>query len=238
MALLNEVAEREGILIGVARGEALVGHVEEGVVVALLDGIADLLPLLLGGVNTSRVVGASVEQDNAALGHLLDVCDHAIEVKANGVLVVVAVLLDLEAAVGEDGLVVCPRRGRNVDLLCARVVTLEEGTAYPEGAGAGDALSDDNAVLVDGGAVGAVGKESGSLGEVGDTSDACVFLVEVLLHDSLLGLSDGGQNIRLALVIAVCANTEVDLLRVGVLLEGLSDAENGVGRALGHVGPC
>lgn len=108
MALLNEVAERESVLVGVARGEALVGHVEEGVVVAFLDGIADLLPLLLGGVDTGRVVGAGVEQDNAALGHGLDVCDHAVVVKADGVLVVVTVLLDLEAAVGEDGLVVCP----------------------------------------------------------------------------------------------------------------------------------
>jgi len=108
VALLNEVAERVRILVGVTRREALVGHVEEGVVVALLDGVADLPPLLLGRVNTSRVVCAGVQKDNAALGHGLDVCDHAIEVEANGVLVVVAVLLNVKTAVGEDGLVVCP----------------------------------------------------------------------------------------------------------------------------------
>lgn len=108
VALFNEVAERESILVGVARGEALVGHVEEGVVVALLDSIADLLPLLLSRVNTSGVVCAGVEQDNAALGHGLDVGDHAIKVKADGVLVVVTVLLDLKTAVGEDSLVVGP----------------------------------------------------------------------------------------------------------------------------------
>ena len=94
MALLDEVAERVGILVGIARGEALVSHVEEGVVVALLDSVADLPPLLLGRVNTSRVVCAGVEKDNAALGHGLDVGDHSIEVEADGVLVVVAVLLD------------------------------------------------------------------------------------------------------------------------------------------------
>ena len=108
VALLNEVAERESVLVGVARGEALVGHVEEGIVVAVLVSIADLLPLLLGRVNTSGVVCASVEQDNAALWHGLDVGNHAIEVKADGVLVVVAVLLDLKTAVREDGLVVGP----------------------------------------------------------------------------------------------------------------------------------
>ena len=117
-------------------------------------------------------------------------------------------------------------------------MTLEESTAYPEGAGTGDALSDDNALLVDGGAVRAVCEEGSGLGEVGDTGDASVLLVQVLLDDLLLGLTNGGQDVGFSLVIAVCANTKVDLLRVGVLLEGLSDAENGVGRALGHVGPC
>jgi hypothetical protein len=117
-------------------------------------------------------------------------------------------------------------------------VALEEGTAYPEGAGAGNALGDDNAVLVDGGAVGAVGEDGSGLGEVRHTGDAGVLLVEVLLDDLLLGLADGGQDVGLSLVVTVGADTEVDLLGVGVLLEGLSDAENGVGRALGHVCPC
>jgi hypothetical protein len=69
-------------------------------------------------------------------------------------------------------------------------VTLEECTTYPEGAGAGNALGDDDAVLVDGGTVGPVGEESGGLGEVWDTGDAGVLFVEVLLDDLLLGLSD------------------------------------------------
>jgi hypothetical protein len=97
VTLLDEVANGEGILVSVSAGEALVGHVEEGVVVILLDNIAQSAPLLLGRVNTSRVVSASVEKDNAALGHLLDVLDHTLKVETDGVLVVVAVLLNLEA---------------------------------------------------------------------------------------------------------------------------------------------
>jgi len=107
-ALLDEVAESEGILGGVTTGKALVGHVEEGVVVASLDSLSDLNPLLLGRVYTSRVVGTGVEQDDAVLGHGLDVGHHAVKVEANGVLVVVAVLLDLEAGVFEDSVVVGP----------------------------------------------------------------------------------------------------------------------------------
>ena len=97
MTLLDEVANGEGILVSVSTGEALVSHIEEGVVAVLLDNIAQSAPLVLGRVDTSGVVSASVEKDNAALGHVLDVLDHTLKVKTDGVLVVVAVLLDLEA---------------------------------------------------------------------------------------------------------------------------------------------
>lgn len=97
MALLDEVADGESVLVSVTTGKALVGHVEEGVVAVLLDNVAQSAPLVLGGVDTSGVVRASVEKDNAALGHVLDVLNHTLKVETDGVLVVVAVLLDLEA---------------------------------------------------------------------------------------------------------------------------------------------
>lgn len=108
MALLDEEADGEGILVGVTGGEALVSHVEEGEVLARLDGIADLLPLLWGRVDTSGVVCAGVEEEDATLLRSLDVGDHTLEVEANGVLVVVSVFLDLKSRLGEDGTVVCP----------------------------------------------------------------------------------------------------------------------------------
>lgn len=63
---------------------------------ALLDDIADGAPLVLCRVDTGGVVCASVEEDDASLGHALDVGNHAIKVETDGVLVVVSVLLDLE----------------------------------------------------------------------------------------------------------------------------------------------
>ena len=251
--LLDEVTEGKGVLVGVARSEALVGHVEEGVVVALLDGVGDLHPLLLSRVDTGGVVGAGVEQDNAALGHGLDVGDHAIEVEANGVLVVVPVLLDLEARVLEDSGVVRPRGVGDVDGLRVRVVALEEGAADAKGTGTGDGLGDGDAVLSERSRVAAVGQLESSLGELGDTGDAGVLLVEGRVDDLLLGLLHRGQHVRLALVVAVgadaCAQsvapleelalalalafcggllTQVDLLGVAVGLEGLCDAQNGL----------
>jgi hypothetical protein len=122
VTLLDEVADGESILVRVSTGKALIGHVEEGVVTILLDDIAQSTPLLLGGVDTSGVVCASVKQDNAALGHLL-------KVEPDGVLVVVTVFLDLETRVLEDGVVVCPAGVGNVDGLVTGEEALEESTA-------------------------------------------------------------------------------------------------------------
>ncbi|OAQ97853.1 hypothetical protein LLEC1_00024 [Akanthomyces lecanii] len=198
VALLDKVADSKGVLVNVATGKSLIGHVEEGKVALLLGDLGELLPLLLRWVDTGGV-------EDAALGGGLDVGDHALKIEANGVLVVVAVLLDLEASVGEDGLV--------------------------------------------GGRVLAIG-ELGSQGrKLGNTGDAGVLLVQLLVNDLLLSFTNGGQDIGLSLVIAVSANacdgvlacygtswavsgvfsgrgkrTEVDLLVEAIGLESFSDA--------------
>ena len=48
--------------------------------------------------------------------------------------------------------------------------------------------------------------------------------------DGLFGLPDGGQHERLSRVVPVRPDAEVHLARVGVLLEGLVHAYDGVGR--------
>lgn len=108
MTLLDEVADGEGILVDVTAGETLVGHVEEAVVALSLDGSLNLLPLLGRWVDTGGVVGTGVEEEDALLGSGLDVGDETLKVETNGVLVVVPVLLNLQAGVGEDGAVVGP----------------------------------------------------------------------------------------------------------------------------------
>jgi hypothetical protein len=201
VALLNEVAGSEGILVSVTAGKALISHVEEGEVVLLFHDIADLAPLGLGRVDTGGVVGAGVEQDDALLGGGLDVGDQTLEVEADGLLVVVAVLSDLETGIREDGLVVGPARVGEVDLLGAGVELLEERASNAEGTGAGDGLGDDKAVVLDGGGVGTVGELGGGSGECGNTSDACVLLVEAGCDNLVLGGADGGQDVGLALVV-------------------------------------
>ena len=201
VALLDEVTGSKSILVSVTAGEALVGHVEEGEVALLLHDIADLAPLVLGGVNTGRVVGTGVQQNDTVLGSSLDVGNQTLEVQANGVLVVVAVLLDLKAGVLENGVVVGPAGVGKVDLLRVGVEALQESTTNSQGTGSRDGLGDDEAVLLQDGGVGAVGKLSGGLGEGRDTGDASVLLVAARGHDLVLGGADGGQNVRLTRVV-------------------------------------
>lgn len=201
VALLDEVAGSEGILVSVTAGEALVGHVKEGEVLLLLQDIADLAPLSLGGIDTGGVVCASVKQDDAALGGGLDIGDHALEVEADGLLVVVAVLSNVDTGVGEDSLVVGPARVGEVDLLGAGVELLEESTANAQGTGTGDGLGDDQAVLRDGGGVSTVSELGGGGGESRKTGDTGVLLVEARCDNLIFSGADGRQNVRLALVV-------------------------------------
>mgnify|MGYP000868618480 CR=1 FL=1 len=205
MTVLDELADGEGVAVSIARGKALVSHVEERHVTHLSADLGDLLPLLRGGVDTGRVVSTSVEEENATRGGITEVGNHAIEVKANSVLVVVAVLLDLDSGVLEDGLVVSPRRGGDADDLLARVPTVEELGANTKSTSTRDGLGRGNPV--EGGGIRAVGQLDGGLGEFGNTSDTSILLVHLLLDDGLLSLADRGQDVGLASIVAVGTDT-------------------------------
>lgn len=135
MALVDEMADSEGIRVSVSAGKALVGHVEEGKVTLLLHDGGNLLPLLSGRIDAGGVVSTSVQEEDASLGGGLDVSNHALKVEADSIFVVVAVLLNLEARVTENGLVVGPRRSRDVDLLVSGEKSLDERGANAESSG-------------------------------------------------------------------------------------------------------
>lgn len=95
VTLLNEMTKGECVPVDVTARKALVGHVEEGVMLALLDNVAYGTPLRWRRVDPSWVVSTRVEQNQTAFGKCLDIRDHSVKVEANRVLVVVPVLLDL-----------------------------------------------------------------------------------------------------------------------------------------------
>mmetsp|Transcript_10598 Transcript_10598/g.25143 ORF Transcript_10598/g.25143 Transcript_10598/m.25143 type:complete len:279 (-) Transcript_10598:30-866(-) len=239
MAVSDEHAEGGSVLVGVTRGETLVGHVEEDNVVLLLQERADLLPLLDGGVDAGGVVRARVQHEDGAVLGRLDVLAHAGEVQAVRVLVVVAVGLEGEAGVLGHGEMVGPGGVRHVhgDALAEEArVELERDAAS---AGARQHLGRDEAVLLERRRVSAIGELDGGIAELLDARDARVLLlldaVPAALDDALLRLLDGGEKVRLAVVVAVRADTEVHLLLEGVLVVGVVEAQDGVSGAHGHL---
>ena len=137
-ALLDKVANRPGIANQVTRGEALVGGVEEGELVALAHHRCDLLPLLLRGVHAGGVVCAGMQQDDGTGRRCLQRTDHAIKVEALGLGGEVWVRGNGETNVGEDLVVIGPGRVGQVDgrLGLRRVEFGEEKTAQVNGASA------------------------------------------------------------------------------------------------------
>lgn len=205
VALRDKVSQRVRVLVGAARGEALVGHVEEGQVAARLDGVADGTPLLRRGIDAGGVVGAGVQQEDGALGRILDVPQQAVDIEPDGLLVVVAVGLDVQAAVVKDGPVVCPRRRWQVHRLVVGVEALQEGAGDPEGSGAGNGLRDGHAVQHR--IASAIGEHASRLSEGGNAGDARILLVQALFEKALLGGTHRRKNVWLARIVTVGANT-------------------------------
>lgn len=88
-------------------------------------------------------MSTGVEEDNRALGEVLDVLLHGGEVEANSLGVKVAVLVGVEASALGDGVVVTPGRRGKVDVLVGVVLSKElhtdaEGTGTRKGLGDGE----------------------------------------------------------------------------------------------------
>lgn len=139
-SLLDEVADGPRVPHEVARGEALVGGVEEREVRFLAHHGGDLFPLVLGGVDAGRVMRAGVEQDDAAGRGGAEGVDHAVEVEALGFGGEVRVVGERETDIGEDLVVVGPCWAGEVDFWLRGVEFRQEEAAQMDGAGAGDGL--------------------------------------------------------------------------------------------------
>lgn len=135
VTLRYEVTDSEGVSGGVARGESLIGHIEEGEETLLLDNVGDLNPLFGSGIDAGGIVRACVEEHDRLLGNslrmtsryvnmvpgrrnitpYLEVLLQAREIETDSLLVKVSVSLDLKSRVTENGYMVAPCWEREID---------------------------------------------------------------------------------------------------------------------------
>lgn len=82
--LRDEVAHRPGVIFKIARCEALIGAVKERKVLFRADEFGKFDPLSASEINTGRIMGTGMQQDDTARFGLLDGGTHAGKVEAFG----------------------------------------------------------------------------------------------------------------------------------------------------------
>lgn len=80
MAFGLEVSDRESVFLCITTSEALVCHVEKGIMVLLLYHVADLSPLRFCGVDTGGIVCAGVQENDTTFGCVLQIFHQAIKI--------------------------------------------------------------------------------------------------------------------------------------------------------------
>mmetsp|Transcript_321 Transcript_321/g.862 ORF Transcript_321/g.862 Transcript_321/m.862 type:complete len:371 (-) Transcript_321:1657-2769(-) len=201
VTVLEENIDGLGVLHAVTGGEALVRHVEEWEVALLPHQLADLLPLVRGWVHARWVVGASVEQEEAAPLRGSDVLHHAIEVESPGLRLVVPEGLLLDAGVTPDVVVVGPRRNGDVNLR-AGLELLHEVRHEAARPGSGKTLHGSDLVGLDQRVVIPVSQLDRVVAELLEAAHRQV-LHELVSHDLLLRFADTLEDHRVAIVVTV-----------------------------------
>ena len=229
--LVEEVSEANTVLVQVSGDETLIGSVEEWVKVVLLADLGNSLPLVESWVDTSWVVSAGVQKNDGSWGSSLQVSDHTFEIKTLGLLVEISVLSDIHADLVEDLVVVSPGWVAQIDW--SGSVLVKEISDDSESTSSRQSLEGGNSSTVDILVVPAEKDTSGTFGEVSDSVNWEVFLIQlVVFSDFLLSSSDAFEDNWLAIVVSVGTDSEVDLFGVLVSLVSGGQGENWISWSL------
>jgi len=129
VSVVQKLADGKGICVDRAGGETLVGHVKVDEEIFVFANLREFLPLLGRGINTSRVVGAGVEEDTSTIGHfVLQVVEASLRIETTGRRIVVAEAVDLITGMHEDRVVISPGRPRKINCLPAREFRQKRGS--------------------------------------------------------------------------------------------------------------
>ena len=233
-ALIDEKAQSEGISVEGTGGEALISGIEERIELSAFANFSNLSPLCLSGVDTSGVVGASVEEDAGTWSSGIQVSEHAVDIKSLGCLVKVSVLTDSDASAGEDLVMVAPSRVAHVK--CGGFILGKEFSDDAESTGTREGLDSSDGLTSNERAIPTEDNTLSTLVEFSETFNSKVLLVKgSISDDSSLSLANNGEHIRLSIVVTVSTDTKVDLLGVLISLESGCKGEDGVGWCLWHV---
>ena len=159
----------------------------------------------VGEIDAGRVVAAGVQQHDRAGRHGLERPEHAVEVDAAGLGVVIGVGIDLEPGALEYRAVVLPARVADPQFGIGRGAAQEIG-AHPEAAGAAQGLHGDDPALFQRRAVGAENQALHRLVIGREAVDGEVVARRRLLDQLALGAAHALQQRHFAVVVGVDAD--------------------------------
>lgn len=232
VTLLHEQANSVSITLHISRGEALVSAIEDNSATGSLHSIRNLLPLLLGGIHTSGVVGAGMEQEGRVAGSSLDRLQDSVNIQTV-VGIQVLVLLVGNASGIEHTEVVGPSGVGDVNALVSLHV-LQEVSNQTEGTSSRKSLADSNSVLLDGRAVSAIDKLRSQSVEIRKTLNGRIFVV-ALSGDASLSLRNARKDHGLSVVVTVSTHSQRNLARILIGLEHLVQSENSIWGGLSNL---
>ena len=232
VTLLHEQANSVSITLHISRGEALVSAIEDNSATGSLHSIRNLLPLLLGGIHTSGVVGAGMEQEGRVAGSSLDRLQDSVNIQTV-VGIQVLVLLVGNASGIEHTEVVGPSGVGDVNALVSLHV-LQEVSNQTEGTSSRKSLADSNSVLLDGRAVSAIDKLRSQSVEIRKTLNGRIFVV-ALSGDASLSLRNARKDHGLSVVVTVSTHSQGNLARILIGLEHLVQSENSIWGGLSNL---
>lgn len=233
-ALLQEVSHAVSVLFEITGGESLVGYVEVGEQIVFLHGLGDSVPLLRGGINTSGVVSASVQEDDGAWLGVGEIGEHAVKVQSLGLGVVVSIFSNFESSSLEYLSMVGP--GRLAEIEGGVSELLEEVSNDLKSSSATQGLAGRDSAALKFGVIPTEGNLLGANNEFSNTVNRSVLLIKSgVIDDLMFDLLDNGEDVGFAIVVSVGADTQVDFLGVLVVLEVGGEGKDGVSRSLLHM---
>ena len=232
MSISNELTNGEGITLHISRGESLISAIKDNTTVSSLHSLADLLPLLLGGIHASRVVSASMEQEGRLSRSILNLVQNTVKVQSV-VGIQISVLHIGNSSSIEHTEVVGPSGIRNVNTLITLHV-LQEISNQTQRTSSGQSLAHSNTIFLNSRTIGSIDELSSKTVEIRKTLNRRI-LVITLSSNTSLSLSNAGENHGLSVVITVSTHSERDLTRILISLELFIQSKNGIWRSLSHL---
>ncbi len=204
-----------------AFAEALIGDIQEGDELTILDHFDQAVPLRHCQIGTGRVMAARVQQEDALRRQPLHRVEHGLEPHATRLGIEVRVRIDLEARPAEQRVMVFPGRVTHPDLRIRKRVFEEIGT-YLQRARAAHGLNGGDAACLNQRVIGA---EQQGLHRLPIRRQAfhrqvhgrCLFAFGQLL----LRCCHACQLRNAALCVVIQADAQIDLVRTRVLAKGL-----------------